>query len=286
MPHNKKFLQLASQGKARSALLSLLGLSLLLLVQACAPPPPPADRLPAPPDTAQRLLTEWVGKSARFETLRGLAQVKIKAPDHSFSATQAVLAERPAKLRAEALGTFGTPLLLLTTDGDDLGVLVPSRNTYYFGRADAGNIGLFTQIPVDAVSLVQILLYSPPLPAYDEINAWLLGNGGWLLELSSWTKRQELVFDTERRLVESRYFDGNQLNLKLAYSDFTGNDSGFPRRIRIDLLQYDAQANIVFSELETNQELSPELFRPEPPRGIKMYDLDQVYDSSLPGEQR
>ena len=255
-------------------LLCLLSLGLLLLLSACASLQPQDDRLPVPPGTGERLLAEWAVQAGRYHSLRGLAKVKVKTPQRNVSGTQVVLAERPDRLRAETLGTFGTPLLLLATDGTDLGVLVPSQNSYYFGKANADNIGRFTRIPVAVDTLVKTLLYSAPVFAYDDVNAWMLNDGGWLLELSSGSNRQEMVFDARRRLVETRYFNSGKLILEVAYAEFQGKDSEFPHRFDMNLVEYDIQASLEFSELETNQDLLPDLFRLKPPAGVEMHDLD------------
>ena len=274
MPRSDLSVSAISGRGSRRQLLGRLSIGLFLLLAACAPLQPPDDGLPAPAGTAERLLADWAAQAGRYHSIRGLAKVRVKTPQRNVSGTQVVLAERPDRLRAETIGTFGTPLLLLATDGNDLGVLVPSRNSYYFGKADADNIGRFTRIPVAADTLVRALLYSAPVVAYDDVNAWLLTDGGWLVELSGGSNRQEMVFDARRRLVETRYFNSGQLMLKVAYAGFAGNDSEFPHSIDIHLAEYDVQASLEFSELDINQVLQPDLFRLQPPAGVEMHDLD------------
>ncbi len=259
---------------------------IVILLGGCAPVLKTDGRMSAPSIEGERLLTEWAAQAGRYQSLQGLAKVKVKTPQRSTGGTQVIIARRPAQLRTETLSPFGTTLLLLATDGANLGVLVPSQNRYYFGRADANNIGRFTRIPISADDLVNALLYNSPVLAFDDMKTWQLPDGSWLLELSSWGRRQELVFDPQRRLVEMRYFDGRQLILKLAYTEFPADGPVFPQRIEMDMLEYDVEASMEFSELELNRTLQPGLFRLDPPPSVEPYDLDQApYSTDKDGER-
>ena len=235
----------------------------------------------------ERLLAGWTAQAGQYRSLQGLAKVRVKTPQGSKSGAQVIIARSPDKLRAETLSPFGTTMLLLATDGSDLGVLVPSQNRFYFGQADAENIGRFTKVPVRPDDLVDALLYNSPILSGGKVTAFRLPDGGWLLELSSWGRRQELVFDLRRRLTQVRYFDGRDPVLTVTYGDFPDDGPVFPRRIALELFRYGVEASMEFSELELNLDPRSDQFRLEPPPHVETYDLDLVlYDSDRDGDRR
>jgi hypothetical protein len=245
------------------------------LLGGCASTLQTDGRISAPAREGERLLASWAVQAGRVRSLQGLAKVKVKTPEQSSGGSQVIIASQPAQLRAETLSPFGTPLLLLATDGADLAVLVPAQNTYYFGRADARNIGRFTRIPARPGDLVDTLLYNVPIPAFEALQTWQLTDGGWLLKLSGSGRHQELVFDARRRLVALRYFYADQAIFTVAYSDFTDAEPPFPQRIDMNLNEYGIEASMQFSELELNTNPDHKLFSLSPPPGVAIYNLDQ-----------
>lgn len=257
--------------------LRLTLLCLLSLVYACAPLTPPQEGwLPAPPGQGEKLLAEWTARAGSFQALQGLAKVKVTTPEQTSGGTQVVIVRRPGRLRAETLSPFGTPLLLLATDGVDLGVSVPSQNRFYFGKANADNIGRFIRLPIRPVDLVNTLLYNSPVWSFDELTAWQRPDGGWLLKLTSPARHQELVFDARKRLVELRYFYAKKLMARVAYSDFLDQPRPFPQRIDMELIEPGISASLNFSELELDTQPKLSLFRLEPPPGAERINLDAL----------
>ena len=265
----------------------LAGLFLLALLGGCAPVVTSDGRLPAPGIEGEQLLAAWTAQAGRYQAVQGLAKVKVKTPERSASGTQVIIARRPGQLRAETLSPFGTTLLLLATDGTDLGVLVPSQNRYYFGKADADNVGRFTKIPVEPITLVNTLLYDAPVLAFSKVTTWSLPAGGWVVELSRWGGRQELVFDSQRRLIAMRYFENGDPVLTIDYNDFPETGPVFPRQVGLHLYKYDVEARMTFEEVELDRSPAPGLFRLEPPVGVETYDLDFIlYSTDKVGEKR
>jgi hypothetical protein len=107
----------------------LLLLLLPLLLTACAPRvlPPSA---PVPPAAAELLLARLADSATAFASLEGLARVRIRTEARSQTVTQALFAEKPDRLRLEALSPFGQPLLVAATDGRLLDVLIPGDGKF------------------------------------------------------------------------------------------------------------------------------------------------------------
>jgi len=220
------------------------------------------------------LLDGWALANARVHSLQGMAKVKVKAVGRSLGGTQVLLAETPDHLRAETLSPFGAPLLLLTSDGQSLAALLPSESRFYSGAATAANLQRFTRVPIGPAELVGILLYRAPVINYQRAQAYALPEDGWQLELSGGDQRQELVFDQGRRLIETRYYRGGRLELRVAYDRF--DDAAFPREFILELPEAETTASLVFTELSTNRDFLPGIFQLVPPAGVQAQSLDDI----------
>ncbi len=247
------------------------------LMSACAPV---GERLVGEPVSrafADELMLGWYESSARVVSIQGLAKVKVKTPVNSLNGTQVLLAERPASLRAEALSPFGSPLLLLAAEDGKLGVSLPSQNLFYTGAATPENLGLFVHIPLQLTDLVGVLLYQPPIIDAWREEAFAFQDGGWLVKRHGTLHRQELVFNQLRQLVEVRYFEKNDLFIRIEYAKFLGPGDSFPHRFSLDIPEKGATINLEFSDLETNGDLRAGIFQLSPPPGAEVVYLPDVF---------
>ncbi len=223
---------------------------------------------------ADGLIREWSESSGRVSSVQGLAKVKVHTPEKSLNGTQVILAEKPNRLRAETLSPFGSPLLLLAADGESLGVSLPSQNIFYTGQATSANLGRFIRIPLRLPDLISVLLYQPPMIDSLREEAFELQEGGWLLVHYRSQRRQELIFNHARQLVEVRYFDRDELFLKINYGEFAETGDRFPQHFGIELPERETTASLKFSDLEINGALRPGIFQLEPPVGATVISLD------------
>lgn len=255
---------------------SLFALFLIIsLLASCAPIRPKLVGEPVNRSFADGLMQEWYENSARVTSVQGLAKVKVHTPEKSLNGTQVILAEKPNRLRAETLSPFGSPLLLLAADGKNLGVLLPSRNIFYTGEATPANLGRFVRIPLRLTDLISVLLYQPPMIDTLSEEAFELQDGGWLLVRYSSPRRQELIFNHARQLVEVSYYDRDELFLKINYGQFSEEGGRFPHLFGIELPEAKTTARLEFSDLEINGELRPGIFQLKPPEGATIVSLDE-----------
>lgn len=253
--------------------LFILCLTVAFLV-SCAPVRPKLVGDPVKQSFADGLIQEWSENSSKVSSVQGLAKVKVDTPEKSLNGTQVILAEKPNRLRAETLSPFGSPLLLLTADGETLRVSLPSRNVFYTGEATAANLGRFVRIPLRLTDLISVLLYQPPIIDSLREEAFELQEGGWLLVRYSSKRRQELTFNHARQLVEVRYYDRDELFLKIGYGEFAEEGDSFPQLFGIELPKQQTTASLKFSDLETNGRLRPGIFQLVPPATATIISLD------------
>lgn len=269
--------------RATSTLVFLLVIAAqLFIMSGCATLPDYHPQVPAVSDVGRILFDDWLARRGQTRAMQGVAKVKVQTPERSVNGTQVLLVEEPDRLRAETLSPFGTPLLVLTANDAELAVLVPGDNMFYRGRATPENLGRFTRLPLRLVDLVGILLSRPPLIAYRSLETFDLPDGRWLIRLEASPRCQELLFDAGQRLVEVRYLHDEELQLRLAYSEFDPEPQRFPRRIDLTLPQQQTQASLIFKEIETNRPSPSGVFAQSPPPGATVLVLDEMAPSQPP----
>jgi hypothetical protein len=254
----------------------LVGLILPVLFAACAPRPTvvPPPTLPAvsPGDLLERVKT----CGAAIDTVRGLAKVRLTTADRSLSLSQVLLAAYPDRLRTESLSPFGSPLLILASDGHELDVLLPGEGRFLHGPASAENLHRFTRLPLRLTDLVGLLLYRPPLFPWQEIHGGSDGADRYRLFLDGpESRRQVFTFDAALRLTGAAYYSGSELLLEVGYGNFQTPDPVYPRQADLHLPAYGVTASIRFSDVTPNADIPAERFRLQPPAGVKVEKMGE-----------
>jgi outer membrane lipoprotein-sorting protein len=260
-----------------SSRLLLFALLLSVLLSACAPVGQKIVGEPVTQAFADGLIREWSEAAAKVTSVQGLAKVKVFTRGKSLNGTQVLLAEKPDSLRAEVLSPFGSPLMLMAAESGEMSVSLPSQNLYYTGAATPDNLALFVNIPLRLTDLVSVLLYQPPLIDAWREDAFSLQEGGWIVVRRGAIRRQELVFNQQRQLVEVSYFKENDLFIKISYSQFPEQGEAFPHSFSIDLPEKQANVSLKFSDLETNGMLQTGVFQLPPPPGAKVVHMPDVF---------
>jgi outer membrane lipoprotein-sorting protein len=245
------------------------------MITGCAPMVPTIGQ-PVSKTAAQDLLNGLADTARQIRSVQGLAVTQISSPEQSGSVRQVILAERPNHFRLEVMTPFGTPLLILAANGNDLAVLSQSRNQFYLGSASPQNLARFTRVPLKPDDLVNLLLYRVPLIAEQVVSAYWLPNQHWLIELKRYDRRQELVFNSLRQLVETRYFDRDTMFLKVVYSRHGELIENYPAKLEIALPEFDIKASIDFKDQAINRTFLPEIFKLIPPAGTAIINLDET----------
>jgi hypothetical protein len=250
--------------------------SLLLLVLTACVPRPPAPAVPAVAlQVSEEILLEGLAQNARaFQSLQGLAKVRVNAGGKSLSGTQVLLAEKPDRFRAETLSPFGQPLLLMATDGQEMDVMIPSEGRFYRGEASPKNVQRFTRLPLQVTDLVHLLLYETPVIGHGERTLAAGEEGDYLLTLFGESGRlQRLRFDAALHLVESAYFRDDVLQLRVTYDQFQGDLHPFPRTVFLEMPALKAEGSLAFSEVRTNVAIPPERFTLSPSPGMEVLPI-------------
>ncbi len=242
----------------------LLVAGMALLLTNCVPAP----KLPLPEMNEQALLQRLQINASAFNSLRGMARIRTEDPNGSASARQVLLLAKPGRLRAEVLGPFGQPLLLLAARDDVLRVSLPREQRFLQGTATPERIARFTRAALTAEQLVRLALYDVPLIAYRDSALTQHEQSYRLLLNGDDSRRQQLDFDASGRLVKAIYFRDETALLTVAYDRFDENQSGFPQRVSVTMPVQEASFSLAYSDVELNPQLSADHFILQPPAGV------------------
>jgi outer membrane lipoprotein-sorting protein len=251
----------------------LFWLLLLLLCSACAAVPV------LPPETPDR--EEILGRvTARAEAVRGikaLGQVQVSLEGKNLKAQEVFQVSRPAFLRTEILGPFGTPQFFLVLDGPDLRVYNPGENRFYHGRATADHLSaMLPFIPrgLTPEEVVAFLLGGIPIPPGSVSVGRDDREGLWTLDLISDSGRRRLWVEPGSYLVSRAEIHRPGFSAALSFSDFREiNGHSFPHRIRFSAAGPRMEIGISYEDLELNPSLSAADFKLPVPRGAEVVPL-------------
>lgn len=236
----------------------------LILLSACACPP--VVPLPLYPGLNNELLANAVEQADRFTSLKSMARVSIESDGQTTNFTQALLLEKPNRLRLDVLSPFGSTYLQAGTDGKVLKLFIPGKGKYFSGLPTPENFQLITRTPVDAEQMVNLLLYSIPLSSKDILDMGSRGQEGYVLELAAPDGRQVLWFNRERQPVASYWYHDATLIAEVVYGTLLG-DPPFPREVKFSRPMDATSIKVVYTSPEPDAQIDEKLFTLEAPPG-------------------
>lgn len=243
---------------------------LLVVLTGCVRPAAPVwTTIP----TAEQLLSQIASESGQYLSLDGAASVSLTTGDKFFSSQQFLLLQKPNRLRADVLSGFGQLILQMASNGEMLSVFlnttVPGR--FLRGPASYENIFRFVRVPLKTEDLLELLLYDPPLIAYQHSSVETSPTALTLV-LSGSDSRQELLFDRQLLLVGCRYYNSGEMYLSVDYKKISEKDR-FPHKIEILMPQEQTRVKVSFSELKLNGEIERTQFYLKRPPNVLLEPL-------------
>jgi outer membrane lipoprotein-sorting protein len=237
---------------------------------ALVEPPSPAAVAPVAPEEIRQILGE---RNARFRSLRSLASVSYRGREGAAGFEEAVVVQRPDRLRLETLTSVGA-ILVVTANREEISGLHLRERVFVRGRSTAQNLFRYTRIPLSLEEITALLLGLPPA-ALD--GAWTI-HEGWL-ERQAGGGRETILFDPESRAAArwDRYGAGGELELSVLFGDFRDSPAGsFPHRIVVEAPQVRRRLEIRYRDPEINPELSAGLFAQERPPYAKEIPIEAL----------
>jgi outer membrane lipoprotein-sorting protein len=251
-----------------------LSLACLVFVPAScaikAPKPVSLAELPTAPQAVERL-------NERRRYVRSFAmqgEIRLEGDRGEVSGEHIIQGAYPNRLRAEVMGPFNRPVLLLISDGRWLAVLDYRENKAFLGQASQRNLARFLGLDLSMESIYALLSGSMIVaPGAGNIRLTPAAQPGLArlqLGYMGGVVDQELFFDPasyslQKAMLKGR---GGSGTLEAAFSDFQkGTVYSYPLHIE---LKDRSDRTVVLScdELRINPPLADDVFTPRLPKGV------------------
>jgi Domain of unknown function (DUF4292) len=247
----------------------------LVLLAGCHPRQPPPDLSLDPAE----LLAEVKAAQARVMSVQGRARVGVDSPGGGGGTEQFLVAERPGRVRIEAYDFFGNVVALLAVEGGRLALYDARQRTFLRGAATPANLARLVPVPLPPEELVTLLCGSVPLLDGQAVAAEA-GDGLVVLTLRQGDLVQRLEVGPGAAILASRVrritaAGEVPAGLEAEFSVHrTRAGQRLPTDVAARLPQADVALTLHWRELEVNRPVDPSLFRPDPPAGARVVDLD------------
>jgi len=245
----------------------LLLVALALLAGACAKTT--LEPLAITPGLEGELLATLKSQGERFQSLKGMASMKLKYGSRAMNFSSAVVLEKPDNMRFEILSPFGASYLQASSNGQQLNLYVPTKGRFFSGPPNVQNLQMLTQMPIEIDAMVSLMLYEIPVLSEQVSSLTSRGQDGYSLILMQGEMRQDVWFDREKRLVASHWYRGENLEVEITYDTFDYG-SEFPTKVNLEQPGSEASLQAIFNAPEVNIAIDPDLFSLKPPSGVSV----------------
>jgi hypothetical protein len=240
----------------------------------CATVAPPEPQLPAPKWESTALLKSMAQRRDQFRSVRALAQVDYAGPDGRHSFQEAVVVQRPDRLRLETLSYLGAILIVTANDKEIVGYH-PREGVFVRGRRSKENLLRYTKIPLELDEITSLLVGLPPVdpsaPSKQEENTLIFSPDG--------RKKDALAFESQQPVPTKweRFNASGAVELNARFADYVSTPAGlFPSKITIEAPLQKKKLEIRYQEPELNGKIPSELFTQQKPPHAQEVPIEAI----------
>jgi hypothetical protein len=236
--------------------------------------PPAKPDLPAKQWQAGELIHSLSDRQKQFRSLRTLARLDYAGPDGKGNVQEAVLIQRPDRLRLETLTFLGAVLIVTVNDREIIGYH-PREGIFVRGPLNKENLFRYTQIPLELDEMTSLLLGLPPV----DTGAPVRQEGPALVFLPNGLKQDAVAFEAQAPVPTKweRFNDAGAVELSAQFLDYVLTPAGpFPSRIQIQAQLQKRKLDIRYQQPEVNASLPPEIFTQEKPAHAEELRLETL----------
>lgn len=257
--------------KPLGVMLTLAALGIWLSACGTLPQQPVTiAELPTAAQAVQRL--EDRRRFVRSFLMRG--EISFEGEQGEVNGEHLIQGSYPNRLRAEIMGPFSRPVLLLVSDGAWLYVLDYKANRAFWGRASRRNLARFVGLDLSLEEIYALLTGNVPLmknahsvkliraPQAERLILELAAQGGVV--------GQALTFDSTRfDVVSARIGEwGGENEMQASFKDFeAASPFSYPRKISLNDSR-ERKIMLNCDELSINPVLAGAPFDPQPLKGV------------------
>jgi hypothetical protein len=240
----------------------------------CATVLPPQPQLPAPKWESSEMIKSLTQRREQFRSLRALAQVDYAGPDGKQGFQEAVVIQRPDRLRLETLSYLGAILIVTANDKELIGYH-PREGVFVRGRRSKENLLRYTKIPLELDEITSLLTGLPPMDA----SAPWTQEGNTLVFSPNGRKKDAVAFELQQPVPTKweRFNVNGALELSARFSDYVSTSAGlFPSKISIEAPLQKKKVEIRYQEPEINGKIQPELFTQQKPAHAQEVPIEAI----------
>ena len=241
---------------------------------ATVPPSPAKPQLPPKQWQVGELIDSLGERHNQLRSLRALARLDYAGPDGKGNVQEAVLVQRPDRLRLETLTFLGAILIVTVNDREIIGYH-PREGIFVRGPRTKENLFRYTQIPLELAEITALLLGLPPV----DTGAPVRQEGTALVFSPNGRKQDAVTFEAQTPVPTKweRFNDAGTVELSAQFSDYIRTPTGpFPARIQIEAQLQNRKLEIRYQQPEVNASLSPEIFTQEKPAHAEELRLETL----------
>jgi hypothetical protein len=235
---------------------------------------PPAPTGPAKEWESSELIKSLGQRREQVRSLRALARVDYSGPDGRSGFQEAVLVQRPDRLRLETLSFLGSILIVTVNDKEIVGYH-PREGIYVRGQRSKANLFRYTKIPLELDEITTLLVGLPPVdvraPQRQEGNSLIFSHNG--------QKKDALAFESEQPVPTKweRFNGAGAVEVRAQFADYVSTPSGlFPSTILVEAPLQRKKLEIRYQEPELNASLPADLFSQEKPANVKELPIEAI----------
>ncbi len=214
-------------------LFALVFAALSLGFAGCSTLPAPAT--PAPPVKpwpASELIQSLQQSHAQFRSLRALARVEYAGPDGKQGFQEAVIVQRPDRLRLETLTMLGAAMIVTVNDREIIGYHV-REGIMVRGKTSKANLLRYTKIPLELDEITTLLTGLAPV---DPSAQWQQ-EGNALVFSPQGRKTDVVAFESQQPVPTrwERFNSAGAVEVRVSFADYSATPAGlFPSRLTVE----------------------------------------------------
>ena len=232
------------------------------------------ETIPSREWSREELFQNLTERVQQFRSLRSLASVHYQGKDGRGGFQEAIVVQRPDRLRLETLSSFGV-VLIVTANGDKVAGFDPRENVFVHGKSSKENLVRLTRIPLELGEIAALLMGLPPVEIQGR---WEGGQNSLHRELDS--GRTEVVTFHPKLGIPTKWErsgpDGG-IEMSALFSDFFSTNAGlFPLKISLEDNVQQRRLEIRYQEPELNVALPATLFVQQRPANVKEIPMESI----------
>jgi outer membrane biogenesis lipoprotein LolB len=261
--------------QTRAPVLAALFSCVLIGCSITAAPPTPTEA-PTRQWNASEIIQALQQRDEQFRSLRALARLAYAGPEGKNSFQEAILVQRPDRLRLETLSFLGAIMIVTVNDRAILGYL-PREGVFLSGQRSKENLRRLTKIPLplEVEEITALLLGLPPV----NTKAAPQQDGNSVSFPAADGSRDIVAFETSDPVPTrwERHNQSGESELSVKFSDYATTPAGlFPSRITIESVTQKKRLEIVYQEPELNANLPAEQFVQQKPANVKELPIEAL----------